>query len=478
MIANYIYVLLYNLISFVAPLMVTPYLSKILGETNLGIYEYVTSVATIFTMLGNTGFPLYAKREIAIRRDNCSDLNVVYTELVVLHVIQNTLSLILFGVYILLVQDYKLVLLIALVGLLSTGFSNFWFYAGIEKFSIVSLREVALKILMFIGVFTLVKTSDDLPVYVAVMYGSNILVSGFYFFYAFKYVRFSQVSIKGIFSHLKPSIYLMIPSCMATLYATIDKLLLSHFSTMEQNGYYGQAHKIIVLAVAFTTAIGTVIMPSMAYDNYHGKGDELKKIASSALDVMCMIAIPAIIGLWVTMDGITPWLFDNKFVGIEIIIKMFLPLILLEGISDIVGTQLMTARGQDKQLMGINVIFIIVDIILDIALMPSFGALGGVIATILAITIKTIIILVVCKSNWSVRELAISIIRYTVISLVMAIMVVIAKNNIHVNSYFMNTVIQVLMGVIVYFISLLITRNIWLMSAIKKVKSKLCTTKV
>ena len=63
---NYIYNLTYQVLVLILPLFTTPYISRILGAENIGIYSYTLSITTYFILFGSLGISMYAQREIAI----------------------------------------------------------------------------------------------------------------------------------------------------------------------------------------------------------------------------------------------------------------------------------------------------------------------------------------------------------------------------------------------------------------------------
>lgn len=52
---NYIYNLSYEILALILPLITTPYISRILGAENIGIYSYTTSITTYFILFGSLG---------------------------------------------------------------------------------------------------------------------------------------------------------------------------------------------------------------------------------------------------------------------------------------------------------------------------------------------------------------------------------------------------------------------------------------
>ena len=47
---NYIYNLVYQVLLLILPLITTPYISRVLGSENVGIYAYTYSIVTYFIL--------------------------------------------------------------------------------------------------------------------------------------------------------------------------------------------------------------------------------------------------------------------------------------------------------------------------------------------------------------------------------------------------------------------------------------------
>ena len=76
---NYIYNLFYQILIIIVPLITTPYLSRVLGAENIGIYSYTLSITTYFILLGSLGVSTYGQREIAYVRDDKKLTTKIYS---------------------------------------------------------------------------------------------------------------------------------------------------------------------------------------------------------------------------------------------------------------------------------------------------------------------------------------------------------------------------------------------------------------
>ncbi|MDE6713488.1 MAG: oligosaccharide flippase family protein, partial [Lachnospiraceae bacterium] len=62
---NYIWNTVNQVFILLVPLIVTPYLSRVLGADGIGIYSYVNSIASYFIITAILGTTLYGQRSIA-----------------------------------------------------------------------------------------------------------------------------------------------------------------------------------------------------------------------------------------------------------------------------------------------------------------------------------------------------------------------------------------------------------------------------
>ena len=65
---NYIYNLMYQIMTLILPLITAPYISRVLGAENIGIYSYTLSISAYFILFGSLGIALYGQREIAYKQ--------------------------------------------------------------------------------------------------------------------------------------------------------------------------------------------------------------------------------------------------------------------------------------------------------------------------------------------------------------------------------------------------------------------------
>ena len=79
---NFIYLSILNGLNILLPLITLPYILKIVGEGNYGIYSYVYSVIQIVIIFSTYGFNFSATKLISECRDNKEKVNSIYNAVI------------------------------------------------------------------------------------------------------------------------------------------------------------------------------------------------------------------------------------------------------------------------------------------------------------------------------------------------------------------------------------------------------------
>ena len=80
---NYIYNLAYQVLIIILPVITTPYISRVLGVENIGIYSYTLSISAFFILFGSLGIALYGKREIAYLQKDKKGYSKAFWEILI-----------------------------------------------------------------------------------------------------------------------------------------------------------------------------------------------------------------------------------------------------------------------------------------------------------------------------------------------------------------------------------------------------------
>ncbi len=470
---NYIYNLAYKILTLIVPLITTPYLSRVLGAEGIGIFHYCMSIVTYFTYAGNLGTPLFGKREIATIRDNHEQRNQVFSDIVFMECGLIILSLLLYLAVIPFFHNYETMFLICAVGILANIFDINWLYAGLEEFPRIVFRNVIVKTISVLSIFMFVRQKNDLYIYAICMMLSNLLGNLWLFIGARKYVKLVKPKLKNIPRYLKSSTVLMLPTLVTVLYASIDKTMIGALSnSISEVGYYEQSQKIITMSIAVVTSLGAVLMPRLSALFAGNDIEGIKKYVYNSLMFCIFISLPMAFGLATISDNLVPWFFGPGFEKVVKILLIFSPMLVFMGTSDLIGTQLLISTRNEKKLLTVNIIAVLVNCCLNFLLIPKYFSIGAAIATVVSEGIKTLIFLIVERTYLSLRLMA-YFIKCCLVSAVMADTILILNKHIFVSPVMINTVLLITIGATVYMVIMLVTKDPMMLRTIGMLKNKL-----
>ncbi|MBZ1532444.1 oligosaccharide flippase family protein, partial [Leuconostoc mesenteroides] len=96
---NFLYNSIFQILTLIVPLITTPYVARVLGASNLGIFAYTNANINYFTILASLGFNLYAQNEIAKVRDNQIALSRVFSSVLFTRIICSMIIFLLFIIF-------------------------------------------------------------------------------------------------------------------------------------------------------------------------------------------------------------------------------------------------------------------------------------------------------------------------------------------------------------------------------------------
>lgn len=346
---NYIYNLSYQILLIFLPLITTPYVSRVLGAENIGIYGYTLSIVTYFVLFGALGVSMYAQREIAYVQDDVQKRSKIFFEIVIFRFITMVISIIAYYIFFIRGYQYQLYYLIFTIELISTCFDISWFFQGLEEFKKTVLRNIIVKLISFACILLFVKTENDLSIYILIYTLSNLIGNLSLWLYLPKYIKKIKLTDLEILKHLKPTLWLFIPQIAMQIYTVMDKTMIgSIISDKAEVGYYEQARKIVNLCITIVTSLGLVMVPRMANTFASGDKEQLKKYMCNSFRFVYFLAFPIALGLISVSEKFVPVFFGDGYDRVIILIRIMSPIILFIGISNIIGTQYLLPTKKQK----------------------------------------------------------------------------------------------------------------------------------
>lgn len=467
---NFIYNTLNQLLLIIIPLITIPYVSRILGAEALGVNAYTYTIATYFVQLANMGLGLYGMREIAYSRNYENGVSKTFLELLILKLIVGVISYGLFLVFVLFYNQYLLVFLLQSIFIISAIFDFMWFFAGIEDFKKITIRNFLIKVLSFILIILFVRHKNDLLIYVLILAGSNLVGNLSLIPYFKKYIKFIPLKQLDVKSHVKPIIILFIPQMILLLSASLNKVYLGSLAPISASGYFDNADKIIRISIVVISSVGTVLFPKIAY--YHKRNDahEVKKYLNISLSISCFLSIPIVAGIIAIATPFSNVFFGESFVGIDRMLSLLSVQLFFMSLSYIIGQQYLVATNETKHLTISTCISLVLLSLTAVTLIPIIGIYGAILAAIVNEAFIAIYQLVYIRKMIDFKTSGIELLKYAIAALVMY-MVCRLVSQIIPGSNTISVGVQIIVGGVVYIASVILLRPKMLRSVVKELRS-------
>ncbi|MCH3987193.1 MAG: flippase [Lachnospiraceae bacterium] len=472
---NYLYNLTYQLLTLLLPLITTPYVSRVLGAQNLGIYSYTLSVSAFFILFGSLGIAMYGQREIAFVRDNREKRSSTFWEIVILRAITMLAAIVIF--YIAFVtgnNDYRMYYRILLLELIGNVLDISWFFQGLEDFRKTVTRNMAVKLLSVICIFVFVRSGEDLPAYFLIYVLSILAGNLSLWLYLPKLIFGPRHAKLHIFRHFKPTVALFIPQIAVQVYTILDRTMIGAIiADKSEVGYYDQAQKIVKMLLTVVTSLGTVLMPRIAHTYASGDMEKVHDYMRKSFRAVFFLSFPLIFGIISVSDAFVPAFFGAGYDKVKILMPVISPILFLIGMSNVTGTQYLLPTMRQKEytisvLAGSGVNFC-----MNALMIPHFGAFGASIGTVIAETSVTCVQIFFTRHDFQWMRVVRSMGSYLLASFVMFAGCLLFRH--FVPSGWISVIGQVFVGAVIYSTILILTKDPcvhMLLNAVKKRERK------
>lgn len=379
---NFGYNLILTAANYIFPLIIYPYVSRVLGVTNIGACNFVDSIVNYFVLLSALGVGSLGVREIAKCRNNRNQMKTVFSNLLLFNIIMTFVSIVILVVCTYTVETfkpYKEFLLIGILKLLFTPFTIEWFFQGIQVFKFITTRTIVVRVLYIVALFAFVHNKGDVYTYYFLT-ALVVLVNGFWnFTYSRKFVTFSLKNIKPLL-YLTPILTFGYYRILTSLYTTFNTFFLGVTSGDVEVGYFATATKINTLIMSVFTAFTTVMVPKVAEMLQEKKHQELMYIANNTFCLLMTVAIPIICLCLFCANQIVLLVAGNGYEGAVPVFRIVIGLILIIGIEQVVIQQFLMASNNNKTIFFVSTVGAVIGMIANFVVTPTFGSIGSAIA--------------------------------------------------------------------------------------------------
>lgn len=390
--ANFLWNASYQVLRIVTPLITMPYLSRVLGATQLGTFSYTYSISSWFSLFCILGLNQYGNREIARARDDSQKLAQTFWSIYAMQIATSLLVSAIYVVYALMSGDYFVYSLVWIVWIVSEAVNINWFFFGLEEFRVTVIRNFIVRILTVAAIFVFVHGEGDLWAYCAVQsVGSAISYVVLVPFLRGR-VAFYRPRLSEVIVHFVPNLRLFAPIVAISFYTQLDKVLLGNLcKDMAQVSFYDYSEKISQIPLAVVQALGTAMLPRMSSVISKGQNERAQHYLDVSVWFASIMSFGFMFGIIAVAQEFIPLYLGDEYlpcVALTMVIAGMIPLIAW---SNVLGVQYLLPKGKDGKYTISVVVGAVVNIVSNVILIPQLQAMGAVISTLISEAAVTLI---------------------------------------------------------------------------------------
>lgn len=371
-------------------------LAKLLGPSGYGIFSYVIALVAFLTMPSELGIPSLAVREIAVANAR-KDWGHMRGYIVWSHrtVALTSGTLIVIGAIVLIVYGERLSptkltcmwLGLILVPVLSFGSLRDAMLRGLRKVLLGQLSQPIIRPLILLCALLLLwqlGVALDSPVRVMALHIMSVALA--FLCGLFLFLKNKPSELRGAEPRFKSAIWLKssIPFGMTAALQLIngrtDILTLGFFHADADVGIYRVSVQLAAVVVFAMQAVNAIQGPHIAHLYANGDMQKLQTMITRTAQVMLMFAVPVVIVIVLFGEFIITTVFGPEYE------RAYIPLVILcagQLVNAAMGSvgSLLNMTGHERDTTTSVLVGAIVNVVLNLSLVPKWGITGAAIAT-------------------------------------------------------------------------------------------------
>lgn len=469
---NFVLNMLYQLLRIITPFITSPYISRVLGVSQLGVYSFTNSYLTYFTLFASLGTGTYGMREIARARYDQDKRSRLFWEIEILTILTSAITLACWFIFTMMHTQDRLYYMILSLNIIAVTFDISWFYAGMELFQYTLGINAFTKILSVVAILVFVKKPSDLPIYMFIIGGSTLLGNIAIWTSLPKFVHLIDLKTIHLKHHFKETSIYFLPTIASSVYNVMDKTMIWQITKSSvENGYYENANKVLDMMKTLTfVSLNGVVSSRSSYLFAKGEFERMKEKIRQCMDYVLFMGLGIIFGLLGITSVFVPWFFGPHYAKSIDLILIMSPVIVIIGISNVLGAQYYTPSGQRKKSTFCICMGAILNFVLNSIFIPTYKSYGAAVATVAAELLITF--LYMHYANGYLKYSTLIKLGYKKLIAAICMLIVILWINHYFNNGAFALFLMVSAGFITYIVILLMLRDSFICNIIKRMKQR------
>ena len=238
-----------QMLRYLIPLIVLPYVTPIIGLEHFGEIAIATSFTLIVQVFVNYSFSFMGARDIARNREDKKTMSEIVSKTIFAYIGIYVMMIVLSAFFIFFIPKFRSIWLLISINLLAPIFSAMvceWFFQGVEKMHNITIVNTLSRVLFLVLVFVLIKEEDDYILYPVCEVLGHV-VAGLYSIVVMTKKYECKIRFPGfatILNYIKQGKDLFLNQSCVLLFNRLPNILLGNMAGSSAAGLYHAAFRL------------------------------------------------------------------------------------------------------------------------------------------------------------------------------------------------------------------------------------------
>lgn len=377
---NFIALVILQVVNYGLPLLLIPYLIRVLGVEGFGIYSFVLAIMMYGVKMSDYGFELSGTYHISLNREDKVKKDEIFSSILIIKLFIALSYLLLLTPLIFLIDTlyiYKNLLFLSFGLLLGRVLFPLWFFQGMEKMRYIMYLNGFSKLLFFIMVFIFVTETKDLSLLLLLGTVSSLITGIMALYVAVKdfEVTLTWQSWSRLKFYLVDGWYIFTSKIAVEFYSTINIIVLGFFVAPILVGYYAIAAKIMGAVGNLLEPLTRTVYPYLV-SVYQDSSDNFMVRNKQLAGIIMLIMLPASVCVGWFAQPILALITGKEVVALNVEILQILALVLVVYLYGTQFTNILVTIKETKFLNKILFLTAGINLLLLPFMLHFYGVVG------------------------------------------------------------------------------------------------------
>lgn len=368
---NSIYKALLSFANIVIPIIIGPYITRLLDVELYGAYNKVYAEFQVFLIFATFGIYTFGVRGISKIRDDKEKVSELFTNLFLLGIITNIVTGIVYIIYAIISSNgiTQTIYFVFIIQIVANVFYIEFLNEALENYKFITIKTLIVKVLYLVLLLTMVKKPSDIIIYSIIISGIVFLNNIISYIYVKKRIKFNFKQIH-LLKYIKPLFLVLIITNIEILYSQLDRIMLGKFVNDVSVTLYYIPYYLISTLASIPYAIINVSIPRLSYIVESRDKESYEGALNTSITSLLFIILPMCMGVAVLAPEVVQLYAGDKYIGTGMSTVLILACVyrIIISIESSMTNLVLYANNKEKILVKFSLAFGFFNVIMNFLL--------------------------------------------------------------------------------------------------------------